>query len=330
MGHIHHAVYGWVTPAFSYLVACLGALVALRSTRWALLTEGRSRRNWLLLGTISLGGGIWSMHFVAMLGFAVSGVEIHYNVPLTLVSLLVAIGFVGIGIFTVGHSSNRRSALLIGGVATGLGVAAMHYLGMAAMRLPGRIGYDHVLVGASVGIAVLAATAALWAALNIQGTAAVLAASPVMGVAVCAMHYTGMMAVSVHLSDSERTPPGPVALQFVFPLAVGFGTYVFISALAFAVAPSKQRPVVTGRAAPLPPKPAARRAPDDWPQWPLHGTPRETDLFSPGAGYNGQAGRTGQGAQSGRRRARPAPSAPVSGRIVPAWSGPQPDGQPQH
>lgn len=322
LGHIHHAVYGWVTPAFSYLVACLGALVALRSTRWALITEGRSRRNWLLLGTISLGGGIWSMHFVAMLGFAVSGVEIHYDVPLTLVSLLVAIGFVGIGIFTVGQSTHRRTALLVGGVATGLGVAAMHYLGMAAMRLPGRIGYDPVLVGASIGIAVLAATAALWAALNIRGTGAVLAASPVMGVAVCAMHYTGMMAVSVRLSDTEHAPPGPVALQFVFPLAVGFGTYVFISALAFAVAPSKHRPVVTGPAAPLPPRPAAaRRAPDDWPQWPLRDGGAGPDLFAPGAG---------QTAQSGRRRARPAQSAPVSGRVVPAWSGPQADGQSQY
>ncbi|MEV6206547.1 MHYT domain-containing protein [Kitasatospora sp. NPDC051914] len=326
MGHIHHAVYGWVTPASSYLIACLGALVALRSTRWALLAEGRSKRNWLLLGTVSLGGGIWSMHFVAMLGFAVSGAEIRYNVPLTLASLLVAIGFVGIGLFTVGHSTRPRGALLVGGVATGLGVAAMHYMGMAAVRLPGRLSYDPVLVGASVAIAVLAATAALWAALNIKGTAAVMAASPVMGVAVCAMHFTGMLAVSVHLTDTDRTPSGPVALQFVFPLAVGFGTYVFISALAFAVAPSKQhrpQPVLTGPAAPLPPKKAARRAPDDWPEWPLQGArSRQDDLGSP----------YGQGAfgQRSGRRARPTTSAPVSGRVVPAWSGPQPDDQPRY
>jgi NO-binding membrane sensor protein with MHYT domain len=275
LGHIHHAVYGWVTPAISYLVACLGALIALRSTRWALISEGRSRRNWLLFGTVSLGGGIWSMHFVAMLGFAVSGTEIRYNVWLTVVSLLVAIAFVGVGIFTVGYSTRPRGALAAGGIATGLGVAAMHYLGMAAMRVPGRLSYSTPVVAASVAIAVFAATAALWATLNIKGTGAVLAAAPVMGVAVCAMHYTGMMAVSVHLDPEGGTPGGVVALQFVFPLAVGFGTYVFISALAFAVAPSRHgraQPVLVGPAAPIPtvrpafePAPGQRRtAPPAW------------------------------------------------------------------
>ncbi|MFI5531486.1 MHYT domain-containing protein [Kitasatospora sp. NPDC051853] len=239
MGHIDHAVHGWVTPAISYLAACLGALLALRSTRWALLTEGRTRRNWLFFASVSLGVGIWSMHFIAMLGFAVQGAEIRYNVPLTVVSLVTAIAVVGLGIFTVGYSRRRRASLLGGGVATGLGVAAMHYLGMAAMRINGTLSYDRTTVAASVGIAVFAATAALWAALNVRATGAVLVAAPVMGVAVCAMHYTGMAAVQVELSGVRTTPPGVVALQFVFPLAVGLGCYVFSSALAFAVAPDK-------------------------------------------------------------------------------------------
>ncbi|MFB7665144.1 MHYT domain-containing protein [Kitasatospora sp. NPDC056138] len=255
MGHIHHAVYGWLTPAISYVVACIGALLALRSTRWALLTEGSTRRNWLTFASFSLGLGIWSMHFIAMLGFTVSGVQIRYNVPLTTLSLLVAVGVVGVGIFTIGYSRRPLGAVLAGGVFTGLGVAAMHYLGMAAMQLPGSLSYDHVTVGASVAIAVVAATAALWAALNIQGTLAVAAAAPVMGVAVCAMHYTGMAAVSVHLDPGQDSASGGVvALEFIFPLAVGLGTYVFASALAFAVAPSKSAkrpPVLTGRAAPL-------------------------------------------------------------------------------
>jgi NO-binding membrane sensor protein with MHYT domain len=259
LGHINHAVYGWVTPAISYLTACLGALVALRATRWALLSEGRTRRNWLAFGAVSLGTGIWSMHFIAMLGFAVSGAEIRFDVPLTVLSLIVSILVVGAGFFIVGYSSHPNGALLAGGVTTGLGVAAMHYLGMAAMRLPGTISYSHVTVGLSVLIAVFAATAALWAALNIQATGAVLAAAPVMGVAVCAMHYTGMAAVSVHLTGGLGAPGGVVALQFVFPLAVGLGTYVFISALAFAVAPSRlgtQESVFIGPAAPLVRRPA--------------------------------------------------------------------------
>ncbi|MGW2373876.1 MHYT domain-containing protein [Kitasatospora sp. NPDC001683] len=257
MGEIHHADHGWVTPAVSYFVACLGAFVALRSARWALVSQGRSRVAWLLFASTSLGAGIWSMHFIAMLGFSVSGVEISYQPGLTVLSLLVAVAVVGVGLFTVGYwRSHPVLALLVGGLTTGLGVAAMHYLGMAAMVLPGHLGYDHVTVGLSIGIAVFAATAALWAALNIRGTLAVLAAAPVMGVAVCAMHYTGMAALSVRLDPSRSTQGGVMALQFIFPLGVGLGCYVFFGSLAFAVSPSKAatKPLLAGPAAPLPPR----------------------------------------------------------------------------
>ncbi|MFB7907860.1 MHYT domain-containing protein [Kitasatospora sp. NPDC056076] len=257
MGEIHHADHGWVTPAVSYFVACLGAFVALRSARWALVSTGRSRAVWLLFASTSLGAGIWSMHFIAMLGFSVTGAEITYQPGLTVLSLLVAVAVVGIGLFTVGYwRGHPVLSLLVGGLTTGLGVAAMHYLGMAAMVLPGRLGYDHVTVGLSIGIAVFAATAALWAALNIRGTLAVLAAAPVMGVAVCAMHYTGMAALSVRLDASHSTQGGVMALQFIFPLGVGLGCYVFFGSLAFAVSPSKPstQPLLVGPAAPLPPR----------------------------------------------------------------------------
>ncbi|MGW3077149.1 MHYT domain-containing protein [Kitasatospora sp. NPDC001132] len=281
MGEIHHADHGWVTPAVSYFVACLGAFVALRSTRWALVSRGRTRAVWLLFASTSLGAGIWSMHFIAMLGFSVTGVEISYRPGLTVLSLLVAVAVVGVGLFTVGYWRHRGPALLVGGLTTGLGVAAMHYLGMAAMVLPGRLDYDRPTVAASVAIAVVAATAALWAALNIRGTLAVLAAAPVMGVAVCAMHYTGMAALSVRLDFSRSTADGVMALQFVFPLGVGLGCYVFFGSLAFAVSPSRpdSRPLLAGPAAPLPPRaPATERAgwaartpggPDDPPLAPL-------------------------------------------------------------
>ncbi|MBO1414307.1 MHYT domain-containing protein [Streptomyces sp. FH025] len=255
MGEIHHADHGWVTPAVSYFVACLGAFVALRSARWALVSQGRTRVAWLLFASTSLGAGIWSMHFIAMLGFSVTGVEISYQPVLTVLSLLVAVAVVGVGLFTVGYWRRRPVlSLLVGGLTTGLGVAAMHYLGMAAMVLPGRLGYDHLTVALSVAIAVIAATAALWAALNIRGTLAVLAAAPVMGVAVCAMHYTGMAALSVRLDFSHSTQGGVMALQFIFPLGVGLGCYVFFGSLAFAVSPSRgtPQPLLVGPAAPLP------------------------------------------------------------------------------
>ncbi|MED7826064.1 MHYT domain-containing protein [Streptomyces chiangmaiensis] len=252
MGHLDHAAFGWLTPLLSYVMACIGAALGLRCTVRALGTTGRSRRNWLLTAASAIGTGIWTMHFVAMLGFAVTGTEIRYDVPLTILSLLVAMIVVGVGVFAVGHSRDRARALFLGGLTTGLGVASMHYLGMAALRLHGTVHYDPLMVGVSVLIAVVAATAALWAGLNIKSPIAVTVASLVMGVAVSSMHYTGMFAVSVHVTPSGVSLPGATAMQFIFPLAVGLGSYLFLTSAFVALSPtagereasaSAQRPV---------------------------------------------------------------------------------------
>ncbi|MBL1082853.1 hypothetical protein JK359_12815 [Streptomyces actinomycinicus] len=252
MGHLDHAAFGWLTPALSYLMACAGAALGLRCTVRALAATGRSRRNWLVTAATAIGTGIWTMHFMAMLGFRVSGTDIHYDVPLTILSLLGAMVVVCAGVFAVGYSRDRNRALFLGGLTTGLGVASMHYLGMAAVRLHGDITYDPVLVGLSVLIAVVAATAALWAGLNIKSPLAVTVASLVMGAAVSSMHYTGMFAVSVRVEPSGDLLPGATAMQFIFPLAVGLGSYLFITSAFVALSPtadereasaSAQRPV---------------------------------------------------------------------------------------
>ncbi|MGW3496822.1 MHYT domain-containing protein [Streptomyces sp. NPDC001020] len=252
MGHLDHATFGWLTPVLSYVMACIGAALGLRCTVRALGATGRSRRNWLLTAASAIGTGIWTMHFVAMLGFGVTGTEIRYDVPLTVLSLLVAMLVVGIGVFAVGYGPGRARALFLGGLTTGLGVASMHYIGMAALRLHGAVHYDPVLVGLSVLIAVVAATTALWAGLNIRSPVAVTLASLVMGAAVSSMHYTGMFAVSVHLAPSGAALPGATAMQFIFPLAVGLGSYLFLTSAFVALSPtavereasaSAQRPI---------------------------------------------------------------------------------------
>ncbi|MFJ8383928.1 MHYT domain-containing protein [Streptomyces sp. NPDC094438] len=238
MGHLDHAAFGWLTPVLSYAMACIGAALGLRCTVRALGATGRSRRNWLITAASAIGSGIWTMHFVAMLGFAVTGTDIRYHVLLTILSLLVAMVVVGAGVFAVGYGKDRTRSLLLGGLATGLGVAGMHYLGMAALRLHGRVHYDPVLVALSVVIAVVAATAALWAGLNIKAPVAVAVASLVMGAAVSSMHYTGMFAVSVDVTPSGAALPGATAMQFIFPLAVGLGSYLFITAAFVALSPT--------------------------------------------------------------------------------------------
>ncbi|MFJ3581917.1 MHYT domain-containing protein [Streptomyces sp. NPDC090127] len=238
MGHLDHAAFGWLTPVLSYAMACIGAALALRCTVRALDATGRSRRNWLLTAASALGTGIWTMHFAAMLGFGVTGTDIRFNVPLTILSLLVAVAVVGVGVFAVGYGRVRGRSLMIGGLTTGIGVASMHYMGMAALRLHGEVTYDPVLVALSVVIAVVAATAALWAGLNIHTPAAVVVASLVMGVAVTSMHYTGMFAVDVEVVPSSAELPGATAMQFIFPLAVGLGSYLFITSAFVALSPT--------------------------------------------------------------------------------------------
>ncbi|GAA3507142.1 MHYT domain-containing protein [Streptomyces showdoensis] len=238
MGHLDHATFGWLTPALSYAMACIGAALGLRCTVRALDATGRSRRNWLLAAASALGTGIWTMHFVAMLGFGVTGTDIRYDVPLTLLSLVVAMAVVGVGVVAVGYGRDSRRSLLIGGLTTGVGVASMHYMGMAALRLHGEVRYDPMLVALSVVIAVVAATAALWAALNIHAPAAVALASLVMGAAVSSMHYTGMLAVRVEVSPSAAPLPGASVMQFIFPLAVGLGSYLFITSAFVALSPT--------------------------------------------------------------------------------------------
>ncbi|MGW1846389.1 MHYT domain-containing protein [Streptomyces sp. NPDC001966] len=238
MGHLDHASFGWLTPALSYVMACVGAALGLSCTVRALDSTGRSRRNWLITAASAIGSGIWTMHFVAMLGFGVSGTDIRYDVPLTLLSLLGAMVVVGGGVFAVGYGRDRTRALLLGGLATGLGVASMHYLGMAALRLHGTVHYDPLRVALSVAIAVAAATAALWAALNIKSSRAVAPASLVMGAAVSSMHYTGMFAVSVRVAPSGEGLPGATTMQFIFPLAVGLGSYLFLTSAFVALSPT--------------------------------------------------------------------------------------------
>ncbi|MET9729040.1 MHYT domain-containing protein [Streptomyces zaomyceticus] len=238
MGHLDHATFGWLTPALSYAMACVGAALGLRCTVRALDATGRSRRNWLLTAASAIGTGIWTMHFVAMLGFGVTGTDIRFDVPLTILSLVVAMAVVGVGVFAVGYGRDRVRSLLVGGLTTGVGVASMHYLGMAALRLHGDVRFDPLLVGVSVLIAVVAATAALWAALNIHSPAAVAVASLVMGAAVSSMHYTGMFAVRVDVAPSGASLPGATVMQFIFPLAVGLGSYLFITSAFVALSPT--------------------------------------------------------------------------------------------
>ncbi|WP_104781615.1 MULTISPECIES: MHYT domain-containing protein [Streptomyces] len=214
--------YGAVTPVAAYLMACLGGALGLRCIVRSLLNAQSWKTGWLALGAASIGCGIWTMHFIAMIGFHVEETRVRYDAATTVLSLVVAVTVVGVGVFIVGHRGASAVTLAVAGAVTGLGVAGMHYLGMAALRLNGDVGYDPVGVVLSVLIAIGAATAALWSAVTIRGFLMSLGASLVMGVAVSGMHYTGMAAVSVHVHDTTGgTWAGESPTSLLLPMLLG-------------------------------------------------------------------------------------------------------------
>jgi NO-binding membrane sensor protein with MHYT domain len=236
-----HFTYGPINPLVAYALSCVGACIGLQCAARAAATSGRVRFGWLTAASLALGGtGIWVMHFVAMLGFTIKGSTIRYDVPMTLASLALAVLVVGIGLALAIQGRGRTASLVAGGLITGLGVAGMHYLGMAAMHTSATIHYDPVLVAASVVIALVAATAALWASLHVRGRWAVAGAVPVMGIAVSGMHYTGMAAMG---RDPQHDPGGVVAhgaeaASLLAPLITGISLVTFILLFVVAVWPS--------------------------------------------------------------------------------------------
>jgi NO-binding membrane sensor protein with MHYT domain len=237
---VHNFSNGLLNPALGYVMSCLGAFLGLRCVTRARAYTGLGRARWLALAAVSIGGtGIWAMHFIAMLGFAIPGQQILYNVPITIASMLIAIAVVGVGLFIVGFGNGGWPPLLTGGVIVGIGVASMHYLGMAAMSMPDSMHYNTVLFILSVVIAIVAGTAALWIGTRVRSLRATIGASLIMGVAVSGMHYTGMAAMRVTAS-SMPTMSGSTAASFLMPLLLGISLVTFVLTLTISLSPTEE------------------------------------------------------------------------------------------
>ena len=241
MVHVNNFSYGALNPVLAYLASCIGCFIGLRCTTRARASQGRARASWLVIAALAIGiMGIWVMHFIAMLGFTIPDQSIRYSVPVTVLSMLIAVAVVGAGLFIVGYSKGGAGPLLLGGVAIGCGVASMHYIGMAAIRAGDALTYSPELVAVSVVIAVIAGTAALWAALRLESAWSAFVASMIMGVAVSGMHYTGMAALRVHATVGAvvAAPASASAAAFLLPLIVGISCIGFIFSAVIALSPT--------------------------------------------------------------------------------------------
>ena len=231
---------GFATLALAYFTSCLGCVLGLSAMSRARSADGGVQIRWLAFGAFAIGGtGIWAMHFIAMLGFSVPDWRLTYNLPITLGSLVVAIVVVGAGLTIAVRGHGGPRALVVGGAITGVGVAAMHYMGMSAANMPESVDYDLWLVLASVVIAVVAACVALWFAMNVRGIPATIGAGLVMGVAVTGMHYTGMAAMSMHTAAAP-TREGMTAGQLLMPLLIGIGLSTLVMLFIAGLGPTER------------------------------------------------------------------------------------------
>ena len=193
----------------SLAIAFVGSFIALSAARRIVNAKGQVDVIDLISATLGLGGiGVWTMHFIGMLALHLD-VRVGYSMTETIVSLFVVCIATGFALTYVARAPSSWSRLLTAGAILGLGVGVMHYLGMYGMRFGGYIGWSIPIVAASLLIAVVAATAALWLAFNTSSLAIRLVAAAVMAVAVCAMHYTGMSAADfVCTTDQRQLLPG--------------------------------------------------------------------------------------------------------------------------
>jgi NO-binding membrane sensor protein with MHYT domain len=247
---VHNFSYGVLNPGLAFAMSCLGSFLGLRCVILSRAYDGAAKARWLILAAVAIGAvGIWSMHFIAMLGFTIPGEPIRYNVLVTIASMLLAVAVVGAGLFIVGFGNGGLPRLLAGGAILGVGVAAMHYLGMAAMNMTGSMSYRLPLVALSVVIAIVAGTVALWIGTWIRGIVATVGAAVIMGIAVTGMHYTGMAALQVKgglmpsMSIGGATAAvgvsGASAATFVIPLLLVISLATFLLTLSITLTPSE-------------------------------------------------------------------------------------------
>lgn len=229
--------YDTTLVVFSILIAALTSYVALEFAG-RLFARPDQRGRWLAAGALAMGSGIWAMHFVGMAAFSLP-VAIRYDLGITVLSWLAAVAVSALALAIVGRGALTASRVVLGALAMGAGICAMHYSGMGAMRMSPGIGYDPLWFSISVLIAVGASAAALvivsalrvvrnWRDVGLRAAAAV-----VMGFAVAGMHYSGMAAArfdpSAMCSASNLLDAGLMATPTVLASLLGLGFALFFT-----------------------------------------------------------------------------------------------------
>src|SRR5258706_3242499 len=224
--------YNYALVALSVFIAIFASYAALDIAGRVTAAVGSTRAVWLLGGAGAMGTGIWSMHYIGMLAFVLP-VPVAYHWPTVLLSLLAAIFASVVALAVVSRQKMGAFRALAGSVLMGAGIASMHYIGMAAMRLPAVCQFSSFLVVLSVVFAVLISLAALWITFHFRDEKKgvdreKVAGAVVLGAAIPVMHYTGMAAVSFTPSGMPMELSRAVTISTVGTAGIAAVTFMVI------------------------------------------------------------------------------------------------------
>ncbi|WP_227013997.1 response regulator [Paenibacillus psychroresistens] len=238
-----HGSYDWILVIFSYIVAVVASYTALDLAGRVSRSSGGRRLFWLLFGTVIMGMGIWSMHFVGMLAFSLP-MQVAYDLMPVLLSVLAALVASFTALFVVGRNQLSLLRLLIGGLLLAVGISAMHYIGMSAMLVD--ITYDPLYFSFSIIIAIIASIAALWLAFYFRkggerGEVWKKAGSGlIMGAAIVGMHYMGMKAANFQMGEKAAISSGMVLDQKWLAYFISGGTLYILGLSLLGIFISKR------------------------------------------------------------------------------------------
>jgi PAS domain S-box-containing protein len=224
--------YNYALVTLSVLIAIFASYTALDLAGRVTAARGWTRTVWLLGGAGAMGTGIWSMHYIGMLAFVLP-IAVAYHWPTVLLSLLAAIIASVVALGVVSRQKMGAFRALAGSVLMGAGIASMHYIGMAAMRLPAVCHFNSFLVALSVVFAVLISLAALWITFHFRDEKTgigreKLAGAVVMGTAIPVMHYTGMAAASFTPSGIPADLSHAVSISTLGTLGIAAVTWIVL------------------------------------------------------------------------------------------------------
>ncbi|HWX53290.1 MAG TPA: MHYT domain-containing protein [Verrucomicrobiae bacterium] len=224
--------YNYALVALSVLIAVFASYAALDLAGRVTAAGGWTRAIWLMGGAAAMGTGIWSMHYIGMLAFILP-VPVAYHWPTVLLSLLAAILASVVALGVVSRQKMGPLRALAGSVLMGAGISSMHYIGMAAMRLPADCEFNSFLVVLSVVFAVLISLAALWITFHFRDEKngigwKKLAGAVVMGAAIPVMHYTGMAAASFTPSDVPADLSHAISISTLSTVGIAAVTFIVL------------------------------------------------------------------------------------------------------